>query len=76
MFVHQSSLEAVELAFNGGTNGASASASAALDALVSIDNVLAVAFRDSVHGALSLASAAADAFVSNNVSHSSTSNIF
>jgi hypothetical protein len=63
-----------ELGLSGSANGAGASASAALDALVSIDHVLAVAFSDSVHGALSLASAAADAFVIDNVSHRCTSN--
>ena len=64
------------LALHGGANGASAGASAALDALISVDDVLAVAFSDGINGAFSLASAASDAFVSDNVSHGYTSNKF
>jgi len=66
----------LELALDGGTNGASAGASAALDALISVDDVLAVAFSDGINGAFSLASAASDAFISDNVSHGYTSNKF
>ena len=65
-----------ELALNRSTNGASASASAALDALIGIDDVLAVALGDGIHGAFSLASAAADAFIGDDVSHDCTSNKF
>jgi len=64
----------IPLALLGSSDGAGASASAALDALVRIDDVLAITLRDRFHGALSRASAAADAFVTDNVSHSYTSN--
>ena len=53
----------------GSAHGANVSASAAFDALISIDDVLAVAFLDGVHGAFALASAAADAFSRNLQSH-------
>ena len=62
-----------ELALNRSANGAGASASAALDALIGIDDVLAVALGDGIHGAFSLASAAADAFIGDDVSHDCTS---
>ena len=52
------------------TNGANASASAAADAGISIDNVFAVASRDSGYGALSLASTASDTLVVNYICHS------
>lgn len=51
-------------------NRASAFASAAVDALVCIDNVFAVLFGDAVYGAFLCASAAADAlFCVNDVCH-------
>ena len=49
--------------------GAYISASAALDASVSVDNELAVALGDSAYGALIGASAARDAIVRNLISH-------
>lgn len=62
----------MELVLHGSAHGAHTGTSAALDASVSIDFVLAVALSDSSHGALSLASAAADALVSDLVSHDVT----
>jgi hypothetical protein len=49
--------------------GAGTSASAAVDAVVSIDNVLAVSFRDSTNGAVSCASTACDASITNYICH-------
>ena len=50
-------------------HGAGISASAAIDALVSVDHKLAIALGDRVHGAVGSARAAADALVGNNVCH-------
>ena len=58
-----------KLLLNGRTNGASVSASAAADALISVDNVLAVSLGDAANRTTVSASAAADAFVSNLESH-------
>ena len=54
----------------GSTNGASRSASAAIDAIVSVDHELAVLFGNSGNGAFVSASAASDAFIRNLISHS------
>ena len=51
------------------THGARTSASAAIDAGISIDLVLAVALRNSADGALALAGTAADASIANYMSH-------
>ena len=58
-----------ELFLYGCSYGASVSTCAAADALISVDNVLAVAFGNAINGATVSASAAADAFVSNLVCH-------
>ena len=52
------------------TNRAHRSASAALDAGISIDHILAVAFGNSVYGAAISAGAACDAGIINYISHS------
>ena len=57
------------LLLNGSRNGASASASAALNTFISVDNVFSVAFADTFYGALINASAASNAFVSDYVCH-------
>jgi hypothetical protein len=57
-------------------HGASVRASAAIDAGIRVDHILAVALRDRVHGAAIRASAASDAFISDNVSHGYTSKKF
>ena len=59
----------LKLGFLGSTNGAGASASAAGDAGIRIDHVLAIAFADGVHGTLFRAGAARDAIVINPVSY-------
>lgn len=69
-------VSAVELLLYGSANGAGSGASAAFDALVGVDHVLAIAFGDRVHGALGLASAAADAFVGNYVCHEKFTSCF
>ena len=53
----------------GCTNRASTCASTALNALVGIDNVLAVALADATYGALCLTAAASDAIIVDDVSH-------
>lgn len=53
----------------GSANGASRSASTAVDAVVSVDDELAVLFGNSANGAFICASAASDAFIGNLVSH-------
>lgn len=53
----------------GSADGAAAFTSAALDASISVNNILAVALRDSTYGAICFTSTAADAFVSDNVCH-------
>jgi hypothetical protein len=58
-----------ELLCLGSTNGASALASTALDASVSVDLVLLSALFDCVNGAFGLASATGNASVGNLVSH-------
>ena len=55
----------------GSGNGADVSASAAVDAQIGIDLVLAVTLGDSVHRAALSASAASDASIGNLVSHDS-----
>ena len=55
----------------GSGHGADVSASAAVDAQISVDLVLAVTLGDSVHGAALGASAASDAGISNLVSQGS-----
>ncbi len=59
----------MRLFLSGSANGAGFSADAAFDALVGIDDVLAVAFRNRFLGAFRSAGAAGDAFVRNLVSH-------
>ena len=51
----------------GSTNGASALASTAIKALISIDNVLAVLLCDSTNGALIYTSTATDALININL---------
>ena len=51
------------------THGALIGTSAAIDASVSVDNVLAVALGDRTHGAALGASAAHNASITNNKSH-------
>jgi hypothetical protein len=63
-------LFAQRLGFGSG-NGADVSASAAVDAQISVDLVLAVTLGDSGHGAALSASAASDASIGNLVSHDS-----
>ena len=63
----------IKLLFLGSANGASAFASTAGDALIGVDNVLAVAFGDRANGALGLASTAHDAFIADLISHGVTS---
>ena len=58
-----------ESAFLDCFNGAVVNAGAAVNAQISIDNVLAFALSDSLNGAVVNTSAAANASVSNNVSH-------
>jgi hypothetical protein len=53
-------------------NRASAGAGAAIDALVSVDNVLAVLLGDAAYGALVSASAAGNALIGNLISHDVT----
>jgi len=50
-------------------NGAGASASAALDALISVDNILAFAFSDDAEGAGVCTGTAAQASVSDEICH-------
>ena len=69
----QANLDFVELAFLDSGNGALISTSAAGNADVSVDLVLAVAFNDSGNRALISTSAAGDTSISNNVSHGITS---
>ena len=57
------------LRLGGSSHGAGAGASAAFDALIRIDHVLAVALGDRFHGALGLAGAAHDALVRNYICH-------
>ena len=54
-----------ELLLNGSAHRAGAGASAAADAGIRVDDVLAVALGDRVHGTLGRAGAAADALVGN-----------
>ena len=62
-----------ELVSLGSLNRASICARAAVNALVGIDNVLAVLLADSLNRALLSASAASDAIISNLVCHCDTS---
>jgi hypothetical protein len=62
-----------ELAFLDSFSGALVSASAAGNADVSVDDVLAVAFGNSLNGALVSTSAASDTSVGDLVSHDITS---
>ena len=57
------------LALLGSANGAGTGASAAGNAGICIDNVLAIALRDSGNGALFDASAASDALISDDICH-------
>ena len=59
----------VELLSLGSLNGASVCAGAAVDALVSVDLVLAVSLVDGLGGAVLCASAAGDAIIANLVCH-------
>jgi len=58
------------------THGAGIRASAALDAGVRVDHVLAIAFRDSAHGALGRAGTAGNALVRNLICHGKTLHSF
>lgn len=62
-----------ELFSNRCAYGASICTSAAINALLGIDNVLAVSFGDRFNGATVSASAATETFVGNFVSHDITS---
>ena len=62
-------IRAVELLSLGSLNGASVCAGAAVDALVSVDLVLAVSLVDSLGGAVLSASAAGNAIIANLVCH-------
>ena len=53
----------------GSTNGASRSASTAVNAVIGIDDEFAVLFRDGADRAFIGASAASDAFIGNLISH-------
>ena len=59
----------LKLLSNGSGYGASLCASAALDAFVSVNFVLAIAFLDSSYGTCVCASAASDAIVCDLVCH-------
>ncbi len=59
----------MKLLLGNRSDGALSSASAAIDALIGIDFILAVAEADSVDGALSLAGTASDTFVGNLMCH-------
>ena len=69
--VVQSYRLSVESLSLGSLNGASVCARAAVDALVSVDLVLAVSLVDSLGGAVLCASAAGDAIIANLVCHCS-----
>ncbi len=58
-----------ELFLNGSVNRANACARTAVDALLGIDNILAVAFADAAYRALALARTAAYAIIGNLISH-------
>jgi hypothetical protein len=60
------------LFLNRSANRAGTGAGAAIDAIVLIDNVLAVLFGDAAYGALVSASAAGDALIGNLVCHGVT----
>ena len=62
-------MDSVGLFLYGSTNGAGICARAAADALISVDNVLAVAFGDAANRASICTSATADAFIGNLVCH-------
>lgn len=59
----------VKLFSLGCSDGASICTSAAIDAGISVDYILAVALRDSLYGAALCASAARDAGIVNNICH-------
>ena len=59
----------------GSANRAVALASAAVDALVSVNNILSIALGNSVSRAIVLANSAGDALIRNLVSHSSFSSL-
>lgn len=65
-------LRSPELFLNRSANRAGTGAGAAIDAIVLIDNVLAVLFRDAAYGAFVSASAAGDALIGNLVCHGET----
>ena len=60
------------LSLNRCANRAGTGAGTAIDAVVSVDNVLAVGFGDAAYGALVSASAAGDALIGNLISHGVT----
>ena len=66
----------IVLFLRGGTHGADIGASAAIDALVGIDFILAVAFGNRLHGAFGFASAAADAFIGNLICHGGFTSLY
>ena len=68
LFSHRTVVALLSL---GSLNGASVCARAAVDALVSVDLVLAVSLVDSLGGAVLSASAAGDAIIANLVCHCS-----
>lgn len=63
------------LSLFGSAHGAGISASAAIDALIRINYILAVAFGDRFHGATVGASAASDARIRNLVCHNKNTSI-
>ena len=65
LFVHKALISALYRS----ANRASTSASAAVDASVSVDNVLTIALRDRVYGAAICACAARDALIIDYICH-------
>lgn len=63
---------ALRSAFLGSANRTGAGASAARDAGIGIDHILAIAFRDCADRAFACACATGDAFISDNIRHNIT----
>jgi hypothetical protein len=69
---HFFDLDSVQLVLGRSADRANARASAALNAGIRIDHILAIALRDRVHRALACAGAAADALIRNFICHKKT----
>ena len=67
--IPRSSFFQLRLCLLGCIYGAGTCASSAVDAVISINNVLAVAFSDSTNGAVCCASTACDASITNYICH-------